>query len=390
MLLSLLAASTYCKVKAECHPFDPTCSPLMALVEFDVCRLPYWQVTDPLYAGEVQRELKRVANRGSIGAPSTSQFGSGLPAVNDWSGGVLVPGGKIYGIPATETRVLVIDTNQNTLNPNAITGLAAGAYKWIGGVLAPNGKIYGIPAANLGQGFLIIDPATDTATTTGNIDGYNGGVLAPNGKIYAIPSDLAGKQFAVLDPETNSVQTFGPSFTTRFVGGVLGLNGKIYAIPGFGDGQPVAVVDPTSNTVTNIGAGVASEGWFSAALAPDGKIYGNNLGANAQLQIDPYASTVNRIGPTGAANDFEGSVLASNGKIYGTTRSAAQFTELDPATLVQTRFGASGGPYSGGILAPNGKIYGIPRQATTGIIIDPASRENLCPAILMSGYLNKL
>ena len=61
-----------------------------------------------------------------------------------WTGGVLAPNGKIYGIPCDASSVLIIDPVTNTANTTAITGLS-GADKWAGGVLAPNGKIYGIP-----------------------------------------------------------------------------------------------------------------------------------------------------------------------------------------------------------------------------------------------------
>ena len=61
--------------------------------------------------------------------------------------------------------------------------------KWSGGVLAPNGKIYGIP----NNSNLIIEITTDTYgislinTNKTNTEKWKGGVLANNGFIYTIP-----------------------------------------------------------------------------------------------------------------------------------------------------------------------------------------------------------
>jgi hypothetical protein len=87
-----------------------------------------------------------------------------------WTGGVLAPNGKIYGIPRTQTSVLIIDPVTNNANTTAITGLT-GSNKWFGGVLAPNGKIYGIPWNS--TSVLIIDPVTNTANTTA-MTGFSG------------------------------------------------------------------------------------------------------------------------------------------------------------------------------------------------------------------------
>ena len=67
-------------------------------------------------------------------------------------------------------------------------GSVDGSAKWSGGVLAPSGKIYGIPYGS--TQVLEIDPVTQTTTLFGSLNGslkYRGGVLAPSGKIYGIP-----------------------------------------------------------------------------------------------------------------------------------------------------------------------------------------------------------
>ena len=72
-----------------------------------------------------------------------SRFFGNLSGTSKWSGGVLAPNGKIYGIPSYSTQILEIDPNTRTTT--LFGDFSSGWGKWIGGVLAPNGKIYAIP-----------------------------------------------------------------------------------------------------------------------------------------------------------------------------------------------------------------------------------------------------
>ena len=74
---------------------------------------------------------------------TTATFGSVGTGQFKWTGGVLAPNGKIYGIPRTAATVLEIDPVNRTTTEFGSVG--TGSEKWMGGVLAPNGKIYGIP-----------------------------------------------------------------------------------------------------------------------------------------------------------------------------------------------------------------------------------------------------
>ena len=149
---------------------------------------------------------------------------------NKWSGGVLAPNGKIYGIPYNSTSVLIIDPITNEIN--TISGISADTNKWSGGVLAPNGKIYGIPYNS--TSVLIIDPVNNTVDTTSmtvssDTNKWSGGILSQNGKIYGIPFD--SDTVLVIDPTTNTTSTItGLTDSSKYVGGVLAPNGKIYGI----------------------------------------------------------------------------------------------------------------------------------------------------------------
>ena len=134
--------------------------------------------------------------------PVVSTFGSAGTGTLKWSGGVLAPNGKIYGIPRDSSTVLEIDPVARTIST---FGSLAGTNKWIGGVLAPNGKIYGIPVGS--STVLEIDPVARTTSTFGNVgtetNKWISGVLAPNGKIYSAPLQSS----SVLEIGTESPQT---------------------------------------------------------------------------------------------------------------------------------------------------------------------------------------
>ena len=170
------------------------------------------------------------ANSGISYTVSESEFGSLPGSTYKWTGGVLAPNGKIYGIPYNSTTVLEIDpVNKTTSEFGTHSGPA---YKWIGGVLAPNGKIYGIPY--YGITILEIDPVNKTSTEFGSFPGstykWSGGVLAPNGKIYGIPCNST--TVLEIDPVNKTTSEFGSlSEWGKWRGGVLAPNGKIYGIP---------------------------------------------------------------------------------------------------------------------------------------------------------------
>jgi phage shock protein PspC (stress-responsive transcriptional regulator) len=276
---------------------------------------------------------------------------TGLTGSGKWSGGVLAPNGKIYGIPFDSTSVLIIDPVTNTIDTTSITGLS-GSNKWIGGVLAPNGKIYGIPYNS--TSVLIIDPITNRADTTtiftgfGNNNNWAGGVLASNGKIYGIPH--SSTSVLIIDPNTNTADTTtitGLTGTNKWVGGVLGLNGKIYGIPWRSTSvliiDPLATPNPTADTATISGLDSSNFKWSGGVLAPDGKIYGMPHSNTTVLIIDPTvtpntANTTTITGLTGSGKWYGGS-LAPNGKIYGLPSGSTSVLIIDPVVNISALYG---------------------------------------------------
>jgi hypothetical protein len=81
-----------------------------------------------------------------------------------------------------------------------ISGTISSDYKYSGGVLLPSGKVVSVPysAANVG----VFDPATDTLSLVGDAmfgsNKYSGGVLLPSGKVVFVP--YGADNVGVFDP----------------------------------------------------------------------------------------------------------------------------------------------------------------------------------------------
>jgi hypothetical protein len=343
----------------------------------------------------------------------------------NWTGGVLGPNGKIYGIPHDASGILIIDTLTDTtsssnmgVNMGGDTLATRRTAKWWGGVLAPNGKIYAIPFSNQSEGIsiLAIDTLTNTATasdrgiTFSDSAKWVGGVFPPNGKIYGIPYNST--DILIIDTISDTVtrSTMGATLTgtSKWSGGVLGQDGMIYGMPDASN--DILIIDPLANTATRstMGANVSTGTWKGGALGSNGKIYGFPSAGGHFLIIDTITKTstlssfgiVNQFGVPSAAV-CNGGVLAPNGKIYtipeqSTLQGFRSFvinTYNDTAVPINLPDGGNYLLYNGAVLAPNGKIYGIPRYATTVLTITPdlnTSAVNIPIDRCISAYYNKL
>ncbi len=260
--------------------------------------------------------------------------------------------------------------------------------KWWGGVRGPDGKIYGIPYS--ANDFLIIDPATNTATRramgadlTGSSK-WASGCLGPDGKIYGVPYDAP--DVLVIDPAAGTaVRTdFGLdlSDSEKWAGAVLGRDGKIYCMPR--NATDILIIDPASGTATRsaMGADLSGNNKFSGGiLAPDGKIYGVPRDGQNILVINPATGTASRStmgAPFTSQDQYADGILAANGKIYAIPYTdAPNILIIDPAagkaTLSSMGANLSGSGWSEAVLGPDGRIYAVPYTAPDLLIIDPAA-----------------
>ena len=249
-------------------------------------------------------EINPVTNKAS-----RSAFGVSLSGVNKWTGGVLAPNGKIYGIPSDSTDILVITPGATTTTASRTAvsldsgSSLVGSNKWSGGVLAPNGKIYGIPEGS--TSILVINPVTNKASTTAitvtegsSLAGtWRGGVLAPNGKIYGIPA--GANKILEIDPDAGTAATNTISLTEgsslegseKWLGGVLAPNGKIYGFPFFS--SKILEIDPVARTATTFGSvSTATYKWSAGVLAPNGKIYGTPFTISSIFEFTPSVTNL--------------------------------------------------------------------------------------------------
>ena len=201
-----------------------------------------------------------------------------------WISGSLAPNGKIYCPPAQGNRILVINTNTESVSINDFSpiGISTSYYygitdaNWGGSVLAPNGKIYAVPQRE--TSVLEIDPVVGTATTFGSLGTsaakWWGAVLAPNGKIYGIPNTAT--TILEIDPVSRTATTFGDISTFLSAGqhsyeASLGADGKIYILPN--NHTKIIQLDPETKTLSLYKTLPQNFSTFSGVLAPNGNLY---------------------------------------------------------------------------------------------------------------------
>jgi hypothetical protein len=340
-------------------------------------------------------------------------FTQGGAFSNLYQGGCLAPNGKIYGIPGTNNiPVLVINPSNDTFTTIDRTTISGG---WRGGVLAKNGKIYCAPSVNLK--ILVIDTNNNTLSTldvpepiykTSNL--YWGAAYA-NDKVIFIPFDAY--QFLVIDIEQNenlpfypvglappnplpppptipSTNPWGASQQSNFwAGAVLGIDGNIYTVPhNQVNVSSILRINPYTLTYTVAVNSAASSGEFflfgGGVLHPNGEIYlMPRRGINNNKKI--Y-----KLGPAGVYNTITaldpafnipssswntvlyGGILSQNGSIYcipGTSRVIGNINSngvignaIDVTSLYQAP--DNNNPnyrlWFGGVCGPNSKIYLMP------------------------------
>jgi hypothetical protein len=170
-------------------------------------------------------------------------------------GAVPGPGNKIYGVPYGADRILIINTDTDTVTQGNDTvdagflsnsGIPLANYdaKWSGGTLSPhNNMIYCSP--RYAKTILKIDTSDDSVTelpvdwpadivqNEQTVSKYFSSVLGSDGRIYCVPWRIS--KMMIIDPKTSPETItfvdlpFGE--TPWYAGGVLNDDGKIIFAP---------------------------------------------------------------------------------------------------------------------------------------------------------------
>jgi hypothetical protein len=242
--------------------------------------------------------------------------------------GVLASNGKIYWAPCNYSKVMILDTADDsvTFQDWGVSDLSSGTGKYASAVLGPDNKIYawGGSKANC----LVIDPAANTAYS----DNFSG----------TLPSSTTnGRIGASRHPDNNTV-VFGP-----------------YQNASFG------IIDTASNSAysTSAGTTILSQSCQGLAAMGSGNVMyapHNNESDIIELDNGNVAQQVNVGFP--ATPKFLASYTGPDGNIWleqGFTSTSNAITYYDGTN--DTKLSANGwtsgdGAWSGAV-APNGYLY---------------------------------
>lgn len=209
-----------------------------------------------------------------------------------WEQGYYVSHNKsIYFIPRLDSKVLVINTTNNTYS-TPITGLP-GNSNWIGGALAPNNKIYCAPFANRTQ-ILVINTLNNTisyiTTSTGSSSAYVYAVASPNGKVFCFQwSQSTGMLVINSNNDTASiVSTLNLGTTYTVSGAISQVDGKLYCFPYNGSNRSIRIVDTNNNTFTSSSFTTSTPYW-TTMIATNNTIYAtSSTQTNVPLLAIPF------------------------------------------------------------------------------------------------------
>lgn len=308
----------------------------------------------------------------------------GTADVYKWIKTIEAPNGKLYAIPFSESRIMVIDSTDDSVDYINIT-LFTGNSKYASACLASNnGCLYLIPSKRLYVGKIdptnnthseLAEAVTDNAEAGGHSIFYDGQV-APSGMIYAAP--CTSEAILKINPFTDTWQEIATGLTgttIKYNATILAPNGYIYFIP-MCETQ-IMKLNPADDSITFIGSlGATANKWNSAAITPDGIIYCMPLNIGTILKIDTNTDTISQINTTVPAipgtEAYTTTIYAVNGYVYGIPANVSAFIKLNPADDSVSYFGdittEIPDAFYQGVQCSNGSIYSAPYKHGTKML----------------------
>lgn len=308
-----------------------------------------------------------------------------------FAGAVVMSSSEVFLIPgmphtANLTKFIRYDFKNHIIGSGAYNIPCPGGYAvFSGGVLLPNGKIFCSPSSS-GTWPVVFNPSNNSfegPVSPGSTmyGAYRGAVLLPNGKVLCVPSYYTGT-LTIYNSITNAFEAgpAGPG-NAAFAGGVLMPNGKVLCVP-CNASSTKYIYNPTTNNWEN-GPSVPSGGYYgfnNGVLLPNGKVLVSPRSfVGNQLLYNPITNLWENTGDTASLYGKYGVVLLPNGKAYLIPGGATTNTRsvYNPTTNLWESGGlvSIANSWSGGVLLPDGRIFCAPFNASNPLIITPASVE---------------
>lgn len=304
-----------------------------------------------------------------------------------FTGGVLIPDGRVIFIPLLQNQIGIFDPKTNALTLTGSTAEAGSSYIFHNGCLLPDGRVFFCPFQ--ATRFGVFNPASGVYTSyasanmpTNNFN-YGGSVVAPNGKVVCAP--YRANNIGVFDPVTNTFTTYaGPGSTLDvFLSAVAVPDGRVIMIPFGNNLNPgrVGIFNTITNTYTSVSTGAnAFQIYLGGVLVPDGRII--MIPNTAQTHIGVFNTNTNIFStlPASSINQaYCGGCLLPDGTVFFSPHSATNYGIFNPLTNIFTTVTGVVNPpgavaYNGCNLLPDGRVVMAPCNSQTIGILSGSNR----------------
>jgi len=310
-----------------------------------------------------------------------STLSVGAPGSDAYSGGVLLPDGRVVLVPHNAGAIGIFNPTTNMYSTTINIG--TGIYKYWGGVLLPDGRVVFAPRGAAGLG--IFNPTTNVFTTisTGAASGerHFGCVLLPDGRVVFVPTNATA--IGIFNPTTNTYSTIGDvgAGTYKYAGGVLLPDGRVVFVPS--NATTIGIFNPTTNAYSTIAGMPGGAAYSGGVLLPDGRVVFVPSNATTICIFNPTTNAYSTIAGMPGSAAYYGGVLLPDGRVAFVPASATTIGIFNPTTNAYSTIAGVASvtaAYIGGVLLSDGRILFVPYNTTTiGILSgSPRPPPELC------------
>jgi hypothetical protein len=201
-------------------------------------------------------------------------------------------------------------------------GSSYGFAAWNGTAMADNGKIYSSP--HLSDGFLIIDTADDSISTTGSLGGgspsTNGCFYSPITRcVYSATDDM---RMYKMNIDTNAISYVSlPSYGSQWFPFVLSWDGLYAYSPGTYGTKNFVRYNLADDSYTEMSGATYSLDRGNTCLGVDNCVYAGAANGTSYVKYDIAANSVSNVGSFGG-DTHPGMMTGPDGNMYGFPNNA--------------------------------------------------------------------